>query len=113
MLGVSEYNLANYGAVSQQVAEEMALGALKHAADAQISVAVTGIAGPSGGSADKPVGLVYIACAYQSDNGLGDNDALTIFRCDVCHFDGDRDQVRMQSAAHGIQLMIECSQDRA
>lgn len=59
-LGVQDETLANFGAVSEEVAGEMAIGALQ-AANANLAIAVTGIAGPDGGTADKPVGLVYIA----------------------------------------------------
>jgi nicotinamide-nucleotide amidase len=62
MLAVSPELIKTYGAVSKQVAEAMALGALSHSA-ADISIAVTGIAGPSGGSAKKPVGTLWIAWA--------------------------------------------------
>jgi len=62
MLGVSADILARHGAVSRAVAEAMALGALAHSA-ADLAVAVTGIAGPGGGSAEKPVGLVHFAAA--------------------------------------------------
>ena len=61
MLGVPEDMLAQYGAVSEQVARAMASGAV-NASDADICVSVTGIAGPGGGTADKPVGLVHISC---------------------------------------------------
>jgi nicotinamide-nucleotide amidase len=64
LLGVPEHLLASYGAVSPQVAAAMAQGALSRA-DADLTVAITGIAGPGGGSADKPVGLVYFATAVQ------------------------------------------------
>lgn len=63
-LGVLPETLCNYGAVSEETAREMALGAQKHAR-AEVSVAVTGIAGPGGGTPDKPVGLVYVACAVK------------------------------------------------
>jgi nicotinamide-nucleotide amidase len=63
-LGVPEHLLASYGAVSSQVAAAMAQGALG-IADADLTVAVTGIAGPGGGSREKPVGLVYFATAVQ------------------------------------------------
>ena len=62
MLGVSETILERHGAVSRQTAEAMAQGALDHRA-ADVAVAITGIAGPGGGSADKPVGLVHFAAA--------------------------------------------------
>ncbi len=61
LLGVSHATLSKYGAVSSQTAEEMALGA-RRAADADISIISTGIAGPDGGTAEKPVGLVYLGC---------------------------------------------------
>jgi nicotinamide-nucleotide amidase len=62
MLGVASETLRDYGAVSRQTAEEMARGAIAHS-NAEIAVAITGIAGPGGGSADKPVGLVHFAAA--------------------------------------------------
>lgn len=62
MLGVTPQTLAAHGAVSAQTAREMALGALAHSR-ADLAVAITGIAGPGGGSAEKPVGLVHFACA--------------------------------------------------
>jgi nicotinamide-nucleotide amidase len=65
MLGVSPETLHDHGAVSRQTAEEMARGAIAHS-NADVAVAVTGIAGPTGGSADKPVGLVHFAAASRS-----------------------------------------------
>jgi nicotinamide-nucleotide amidase len=62
MLGVADEVLAAHGAVSEATARAMALGALAHS-DAEIAVSVTGIAGPDGGTAEKPVGLVHFACA--------------------------------------------------
>jgi nicotinamide-nucleotide amidase len=62
LLGVSEEVLAAYGAVSEPTARAMALGALAHS-NADVAVSVTGIAGPDGGTAAKPVGLVHFACA--------------------------------------------------
>ena len=64
-LGVSEESLATHGAVSEAVAREMALGALKRSAS-EVSVAVTGVAGPGGGSSEKPVGLVHLASASRN-----------------------------------------------
>lgn len=64
ILGVRHQTLEQYGAVSSQTAEEMARGA-KRAANADVSIISTGIAGPDGGTKEKPVGLVYLACCYQ------------------------------------------------
>jgi nicotinamide-nucleotide amidase len=60
-LGVPESYIANYGAVSAEVAVAMAVGALDHS-QADVAISITGIAGPDGGSSEKPVGLVYLAC---------------------------------------------------
>jgi nicotinamide-nucleotide amidase len=70
LLGVPEHLLASYGAVSSQVAAAMAQGALSRA-DADLTVSITGVAGPGGGSADKPVGLVYFATAVQGGDIFG------------------------------------------
>ncbi len=64
MLGVPPALIAQHGAVSEQVARAMAEGALKHS-QANVAVAITGVAGPGGGSDEKPVGLVHFACATQ------------------------------------------------
>jgi nicotinamide-nucleotide amidase len=69
MLGVAPTTLERYGAVSAETAEEMAAGALKRS-DADLAVAITGIAGPGGGSASKPVGLVHFAAASRSGKTL-------------------------------------------
>ena len=66
MLGVPNATLQKFGAVSRQTAEAMARGALKHS-DADLAVSITGIAGPGGGSAEKPVGLVHFACAIKGE----------------------------------------------
>ncbi|OQX90062.1 MAG: competence/damage-inducible protein A, partial [Candidatus Coatesbacteria bacterium 4484_99] len=68
LLGVSEKTLSTFGAVSPETAEEMALGVRKKFAS-NIAVSTTGIAGPTGGTAEKPVGLVYVGWSY--DNELG------------------------------------------
>lgn len=75
-LGVLPETLDNFGAVSEQVASEMAIGACK-AAHADLSLAVTGVAGPLGGTIEKPVGLVYIAAALGKEMGSEGGDAGT------------------------------------
>ena len=96
MLGVRQDTLAKHGAVSEEVAIEMARGALKHS-HADISVAVTGIAGPTGGSKLKPVGTVHFAWGVR-----GGPVQARRFR-----FDGDRVEVRLQSVYVAIQGLID------
>lgn len=93
LLGVSHGTLETYGAVSEQTAREMAEGAAK-AADADVSVVSTGIAGPDGGTAEKPVGLVYIGCFCKGT-----------VRVEKHLFDGDRAQVRAQSVQAALSLL--------
>lgn len=66
LLGVSHDTLEQFGAVSEQIAAEMALGAAR-VASANVGLSTTGIAGPGGGTPEKPVGLVYIGCAINGD----------------------------------------------
>ncbi|MDR0275893.1 MAG: CinA family protein [Burkholderiaceae bacterium] len=94
LLGVPPALIAAHGAVSQPVARAMAAGACARA-PAQVSVAVTGIAGPGGGSADKPVGTVWFAWCV---NGQ--------ISAECQHFDGDRSQVRQQTVAHALQGLL-------
>ena len=96
MLGVRQDTLKKHGAVSEEVAIEMARGALKHS-HAQICVAVTGIAGPTGGVPGKPVGTVHFAWGVRN----GPVQARR-FR-----FDGDRVEVRLQSVYVAIQGLID------
>ncbi len=101
MLGVPETTLARHGAVSEAAARAMAQGALQHSL-ANWTLAITGIAGPSGGSPEKPVGTVCFAWASR-DGGC---EAQT--RC----FSGDRAAVREQSVRHaltGLLSRIEAS----
>ena len=72
LLGVDERLLETYGAVSTQVAQQMAEGACK-AASSETAIAVTGIAGPGGGTEDKPVGLVYIGCHVPGKTKVSEN----------------------------------------
>jgi nicotinamide-nucleotide amidase len=95
MLGVSSETLRDYGAVSRQTAEEMARGAIAHS-NAQIAVAITGIAGPGGGSKDKPVGLVHFATAERSG-------ALT--HKEMRYGDIGRGQVRARSVQQALEML--------
>lgn len=90
MLGVPPALIAAHGAVSEPVARAMADGAVAHSA-AQVAVAVTGVAGPSGGSADKPVGTVWFGWCV---------DGRT--HSERRRFDGDRAAVRAQTVAHAL-----------
>ncbi|MBC6715039.1 CinA family protein [Aurantimonas sp. DM33-3] len=91
MIGVDAATLAEHGAVSEPVAREMAEGA-RRASGASVTVSVTGIAGPDGGSAEKPVGLVHFACA---------SPAATRHR--ECRF-GPLDRADIRSASVGVAL---------
>lgn len=96
MLGVPMALIDAHGAVSEAVARAMAEGALAHSR-AHLTVAVTGIAGPGGGSADKPVGLVHFAAARR--------DGATVARHH--HFAGDRESVRAQAVTTALALLLE------
>ncbi|MXP49623.1 nicotinamide-nucleotide amidase [Pantoea sp. Eser] len=94
LVGVQATSLEQYGAVSEAVVREMAQGA-RHAAQADYAISVSGIAGPDGGSAEKPVGTVWFGFA-----GLQDK-VLTFQQ----HFSGDREAVRRQSVAWALQRL--------
>ena len=94
MIGVREETLAQHGAVSEPVVVEMAIGALK-AARADYAVSISGIAGPDGGSEEKPVGTVGVAIATARGEGI------TRREC----FSGDRDAVRRQATAYALQTL--------
>jgi nicotinamide-nucleotide amidase len=98
LLGVPADLIVRHGAVSQEVARAMAAGALVHA-QAQLAVAVTGVAGPGGGSADKPVGTVWLAWAMGSQ-----------VRTERQHFEGDRGAVRQATVVRALQGLIEMLQ---
>ena len=95
ILGVSHETLENYGAVSPECAREMALGARK-VAKSDIAVSVTGIAGPTGGTAEKPVGLVYIAFA--------DKNGTEVRKLNLS---GTRDEIREQTCKEVFKLISE------
>lgn len=98
-LDVASGLLKRHGAVSEPVARAMARGALKHSR-ANVAVAVTGIAGPDGGTPDKPVGTVWIAWAWRE----GADPRIVAWRY---RFEGDRDAVRRQTAAVALKGLIE------
>lgn len=95
LLGVRAHTLETTGAVSRETATEMVAGALAHSG-ATVAVAVTGIAGPGGGSEDKPVGTVWIA--WKRRGGYTD---AQVFR-----FDGDREAVRRQTVATALSGLL-------
>lgn len=95
LLGVSAALLEKHGAVSAAVAEAMAAGAQRVLA-ADYAAAITGIAGPTGGTSEKPVGLVYIAVAGEDGVWASEN-----------HFHGDRDAVRAQSVEKALAMLAE------
>ncbi len=96
MLGVRDETLARHGAVSEETAREMAAGALA-ASRAHVALAITGIAGPAGGTPQKPVGTVCFAWARRG----GATEATTR------HFEGDREAVRRQSVMFGLQGVLD------
>lgn len=100
MLAVSEEDLETLGAVSEEVARQMASGALAMM-DANVAVAVSGIAGPDGGSEEKPVGTVWIAWADSEGQEPVDIDAKCF------HFDGDRAAIQRQTVAEALKGMLE------
>ena len=96
LLGVRPQTLEEHGAVSRETAIEMVSGALVHSG-ASVAVAVTGIAGPGGGSPDKPVGTVWIA--WKRRGGYA--------RAQVFHFDGDCEAVRRQTVGQALAGIAE------
>ncbi|MBU3825956.1 MAG: CinA family protein [Candidatus Anaerobiospirillum merdipullorum] len=98
LLGVEERVLVTVGAVSEQTAKQMAQGALM-AAKADMAVGVTGIAGPDGGSALKPVGTVWIGWCVRGQEPFA--------RC--FHFKGNRAEVRAQSVEQALMGLISCA----
>ena len=95
LLGVGHDTLTQFGAVSKQTAKEMAAGA-KNALGADMGIGITGIAGPQGGTEDKPVGLVYIGLAF------GDKVVAK-----QCNFNGDRGKIRRLSVKNVLSMIIE------
>lgn len=95
VLGVSGETLATVGPVSHETAEQMALGASR-VTSADVAAATTGLAGPGGGTAEKPVGLVYVSACYGGKTAVTRNV-----------FSGTRDEVREQAANKALEMAIE------
>ena len=112
LLGVPAGQLAAHGAVSAEVAEAMARGALARGR-VQLAVAVTGIAGPAGGSAAKPVGTVWLGLAWtharETQEGLpAGGDAPLVAACtERLQLDGDRAAIRAQTVAIALQRALD------
>ena len=94
LLGVDAALIAQHGAVSEPVARAMAFGAIRHS-QAQVSVAVTGVAGPTGGSTDKPVGTVWFGWYVCGS-----------LRSEKMRFDGDRSTVRQATVHHALSKLL-------
>jgi len=93
LLGVKHNTLQQFGAVSKETAAEMARGAA-YAASANIGLSTTGIAGPTGGTPEKPVGLIYVGCC--------NNGEVTV---EECHFKGNREENRNAAVEAALQLL--------
>ncbi|MBI6527513.1 nicotinamide-nucleotide amidase [Proteus vulgaris] len=99
MIGVDEQTLIKYGAVSEEVVLQMAKGALS-AANADFAVSVSGIAGPGGGSKEKPVGLVWFGFAVKTTTGIQ-------VTAKHCIFSGSREQVRAGSVVFSLKSILK------
>ncbi|HYL02780.1 MAG TPA: nicotinamide-nucleotide amidohydrolase family protein [Steroidobacteraceae bacterium] len=97
-LGVAAATLERHGAVSEQTVREMAAGALRVSA-ADVALAVSGVAGPDGGTAEKPVGTVWLCAAARRGEAL---EVLT----EEQHFPGDRAQVRSRSVQRALEMLL-------
>ena len=112
LLGVPDTLIAAHGAVSAEVADAMARGALAHAG-VQLALSVTGIAGPGGGSAAKPVGTVWLGLAWlhgrETQEGLpaGGEAPLVGCRTERLNLDGDRAAIRVQTVAIALQRLVD------
>ncbi len=96
LLGVRAATIAEHGAVSAEVVAEMAAGALERS-PADLVIAVSGIAGPEGGTPDKPIGTVYLAWALRGGP----------VQTEIRHFLGNRDEVRLEAVAAALQGVLD------
>ena len=100
ILGVPPSLIAEYGAVSENVAKAMAIGAKQHSCGANIAISITGIAGPGGGSETKPVGLVWVAINFY--------DKIYTFEN---FFSGNREEIRAQSVCFCLITFLQLLAD--
>lgn len=100
LVHVKAETLERFGAVSEETAREMAAGAAK-AAGSDVAISATGIAGPGGGTKEKPVGLVYIGCCVGEE-----------IRVKECWFSGTRLENRLQTVETALQLAVEMLQEK-
>ncbi|WP_144902155.1 CinA family protein [Halobellus captivus] len=100
-LGVSREALDEHGAVSEPVAREMASG-VRDVAAVDWGISTTGVAGPEGGTPEKPVGTVYVGLAYRGEWGTGDSYT----RVDRFEFDGDRTEIKEQIARRALETLL-------
>jgi len=96
LLGVDAAVIAAHGAVSEPVARAMATGAIAHSPPSRVALAVTGVAGPTGGTPDKPVGTVWFGWSVDGD-----------VRTERRRFDGDRATVRAATVRYALQTLVE------
>ena len=104
LLGVDAALIARHGAVSEAVVRAMAAGAISHS-KAQVAVAVTGVAGPTGGTRAKPVGTVWFGFALPGSSH--------VLLSEVRRFDGDRAAVRSATVQHALRRLVELQQQGA
>lgn len=97
ILGVKNETLNEFGAVSEAVVKQMTNGALNRATKATIAVAVSGIAGPDGGTLTKPVGTVWMAVQRRGEES----------RATLLQLHGSRDEIRLQTTLHALKALIE------
>lgn len=97
ILGVKIETLNEFGAVSEAVVKQMTQGALNKATKATIAVAVSGIAGPDGGTLTKPVGTVWMAVQRRGEES----------RATLLQLHGSRDEIRLQTTLHALKALIE------
>lgn len=102
LVGVKSETLSRYGAVSAHTAIEMAIGGVQNISAPTICVAITGIAGPSGGTSEKPVGLVHIATAFRTDM-----DSPATHTEKQFNYHGDRQTIRQSACTDAIAQVIQ------